>query len=73
MMDSLEHRAAGDLLPSWLGSTVTVWTPTGPLTGALSDFEFHMDGVLLFIAGRRVLGAPSSTVTRGDLDLPGTR
>ena len=71
-MTSLEHRNAGDLLPSWLGSRVSVQTPGGAMvTGWLSDYVFLPGTVLLYVGGRVITVYPPATVTRGDLDLLG--
>lgn len=75
----LEHRAAGKLQSDWIGDEVVIQiTPTGqnqPRTyeGPLSDFEVFTESVTLYMDGLIIGVLPTTTVTRGTLNLPGSR
>ena len=73
MTSFLEHRNAGDLLPSWIGSRVSVQTSSGSaVIGWLSDYVFLPGTVVLYMGGRMIAVYPSATITRGDLDVIGS-
>lgn len=73
-MSALRHRAARDLTAADIGTRITVATPNGSFTGGLSDVEQHPTAhrTRLWIGGHLGDVRDDTTVTTGDLDLPGS-
>lgn len=73
MTARLQHLRAGDLGAQHIGQRLTVTTERGTVTGGLSDVQqwpaHHR--TRLWIGGRSGDVRDDTTVTTGDLDLPG--